>query len=204
VTLIILPKKENMTLATLFNRSHDSFLVYLAIMLLFAVTTYAEDVVKAEKPKREGRPVFFIPGKVFMFPEGVEKPPEDYRGSIGTRPLALVTIDDKVVGEVYAAPLKATPVDEAKGMAASADREKGITLQERKTIKDNGQDVEVVTLKMDLKSNVGRPWILHSLYFPRGDASLTFKLVASQEQFKTVLPYFETMLSLGEVRTEEK
>ena len=145
-----------------------------------------------------------MPGKIFMFPKGVEKPPADYKGSIGTLPLALVKIDGKVVGEVYASPLKGSAVDEAKGMTASADREKGITLVERTTIKDDGKDVEVVTLKMDYESNVGRPWIFHSLYFSRKDASLTFKLVASEEQFKTVLPYFETMLFFGTDRPAKR
>lgn len=49
---------------------------------------------------------------------------------------------------------------------------------------------------MNLESKLGSPWIIHSLYFPRQQSSVTFKLVASEERFQAVLPYFETMLLL--------
>lgn len=158
---------------------------------------HADDKPQSETPKTNGRPVYLAAGKVVVFPEGVDEPPTDYKGSIGVRPLALIKFKDTIVGEVIAAPLERTTVDEAREMAASADKSDKVKLLERTTIKQNEDDVEVVTLRMDVKSNFGTPWIIHSLYFPHGKSSSTFKLVASEKEFISVLPYFEAMLSLG-------
>ncbi len=174
----------------------------LCTLVIHVVALLPLSVARAEddqegKPKVDGRPVYLAAGKVVVFPEGVDEPPKDYKGSIGVRPLALIKFKDKIVGEVFAAPLEGTTVDEAKGMVASADKSDKIEVLDRTTMKKDGDDVEIVTLKMDLKSNVGTPWIIHSLYFPHGGSSTTFKLVASDKEFKSVLPYFEAMLFFG-------
>ena len=127
------------------------------------------------------------------FPKGSTRRPEGYQGSIGPRP-ALIKIEGKVVGEVYAAQLKGAPAAEAKGMAASAGDNENIKLVETATIKYDDQDVEVVRIRFNLPSIVGSPWVLHSLYFPRGEASSTFKLVVSEAEVATALPYFEAMV----------
>ena len=166
----------------------------IAACLLASATTPAQ--TPPPKPETNGRPVYLVAGKVVVFPEGVEESPADYKGSIGPRPLALIKLKDKLIGEVFAAALPGGAKEEAKGMEGSADNGK-IRLLKRETIKVRGDDVEVVTLRMDANSNVGRPWILHSLYFPLKSGATTFKLAVSEEQFKTVLPYFETMLFFG-------
>jgi hypothetical protein len=156
----------------------------------------AEDPPAPEKPRTDGRPVLLVAGRIVVYPEGMEDSPKDYIGSIGVRPFALITIDEKIVGEVYAAPLKKSPQEEAKELAGSPERDEKIKLLKRSSFKVKEDEVEVVTLHMDLKSKVGTPWIFHSLYLPRGEASTTFKLVASEENFETLRPYFETMLFL--------
>jgi len=99
------------------------------------IHAYAADEPRLVKPKIEGRPVCVVAGKVVVFPEGVDEPPGDYRGSIGVRPLALIKFEDRIVGEVFVAPLQGTAVDESKGMAASAEKDdamKLLTLQKEK------------------------------------------------------------------------
>jgi hypothetical protein len=174
--------------------------------LLFALVTLfisfhgsnarTDESAKTEAANPSGRPVYLSAGRIVVFPEGVDAPPDDYKGSIGAEPLALVKIKGKIVGEIFSAPLRGEPMHEAKGLAASAERNKKMTVLEQKTIKEGEVEIVVVTMKMELNSNFGTPWILHSLYFPRGKASSTFKLVASESEFKTVLPYFEETLGL--------
>jgi hypothetical protein len=138
-----------------------------------------------------------VPGSIVVLPEGVDRPPDDYQGALGIRPLALVRIGGTIVGEVYNSPLKKSSTEEAKGMAASIGPGKPIRLLARTTRRDGDETVEVVTLQFDLDSKFGNPWVLHSVYFPRQEASITFKLVASEARFKEVLPYFEAMFVKG-------
>ncbi len=186
-----------MTTRSLFRIRRHHWAITLATVLACAAGAHAQDDAKPTKPKTEGRPVYIAAGKVVVFPAGVEEPPKGYKGAIGARPLALITIDETIVGEVYASPLEGTPAEEAKGMAASADSTDKIELKKRTRIKKDDEDIEVVALRMKLESNLGTPWVIHSLYFPRKESSATFKLVASEEQFKAALPYFETMLFFG-------
>lgn len=172
-------------------------LMYLAPLLLCG-NVDADEEPKPVRPKTEGRPVFLAAGKIVVFPEGVGEAPKDYRGSINVRPLALIKVKDQIVGEVFAASLKGSAVDEANEMVTSAAKNNKIDLLKRATTKNGKDHVEIVTLRMNLKSNVGTPWVLHSLYFPREKSTTTFKLVTSEKQFKSVLPYFETMLFLGQ------
>lgn len=168
-------------------------LATLSLLLVFVAVTKADDEASPAKPKTDGRPVFLAAGRVVVLPEGVDESPKDYKGAIGARPFALVKIDGEIVGEIYAAPLQGTPADEAKGMAASADGEK-IKLLKSATFKHDGKEVEVVTLQFHLPSKLGEPWVLHSLYFPVGKSSSTFKLAVSEAKFETIVPYFETMM----------
>lgn len=172
--------------------STATFALFLLANCVFATGTSADE--EAPQPQINGRPVMLVVGKVVVYPEGVDEAPNDYKGALGgAPPLALITIDKKIVGEIYAARLNKTPVEEAKGMAASAEGEK-ISLTSRTTIKKEDQRIEVVTLKIDADSNFGSPWIFHSLYFPQRESTVTFKLAAGEEDFKRALPYFEAML----------
>jgi hypothetical protein len=171
----------------------------------FNVAIRAEDVPKAEKPKTAGRPVFLASGKAIVFPEGMEEPAKNYKGALGgNRPLAVITIDGKPAGEIYSSRLQKSAAKEAKGMAGSVDKEGVITLLHQGTIQDDGQDVQVVTLRLNVDTQLGKPVLIHSLYFPLGDSSTTFKLVANEMQFKLVQPYFETMLFFGRKDREGK
>jgi hypothetical protein len=164
-------------------------------------STEAQESAKPKKPETEGQPVFIIAGKVVTFPKGMEQPPEDYKGSFPNAPvLAVIKIDGKIVGEIYASPLPKTAEEEANELAES----KVGKLLERKSIEVQKQKVEVVTRRLDANSKVGTPWVLHSLYFPKGGNSVTFKLIASEARFKELLPYLETMLSLHEDGKGEK
>jgi len=177
------------------NRGSVPFAAIAAVAFLSAAASLrAGDAAKPAKPNTAGRPVFYVDGNIVVFPEGVEEPAADHKGSIGKRPLALISIDGKVVGEVYYAALKESAASEAKSMAASADNGDQIKLHAKTTIKHKEKEIEVVTLKMNVKSNVGTPWMIHSLYIPRDDACVTFKLAVSEERFAATLPYLETML----------
>jgi len=178
----------------------------LVPMLALGLMARADESTKPVQPKVEGRPVAIIAGKVVVFPEGVDEAPKDYRGAIGPRPLALIQLNGKIVGEVFVAPLDGPPGEEAKGMAASADNNKIIELVKQTTIKDGEDKVHIVTLKIDAESKVGKPFLVHSLYFPRGKSSTTFKLATSEENFDAVMPFFQTMLFYGKdkKKSEEK
>jgi len=189
-----------MTTRLLLNRRRYFLAICVATILVFACSVHAEERPQPKKPSTEGRPVSLVAGRVVVFPKGVEKPPAQYKGSIGQTPLAVVKLKGKIVGEIYAARLKGKSAEEAKGMAASADMSEKIELKRRARIKDDDDDVEVVTLKMKLNSRVGTPWMFHSLYFPQGNSCVTFKLVASEKEFEKVLPYFETMLLINHDR----
>jgi hypothetical protein len=192
-----------MILTSLVGRIRWCFALNLATMFLCVAVGRADDP-KPARPSTEGRPVYLVNGTAVIFPKGVEKPTEGYKGALGVSPLAVIKIDDKIVGEVYSSALEGSSVEEAKEMAASADKSDKIELKKKATLKLDGRDFETVTLKMNLKSSLGTPWIVHSVYIPRGKASATFKLVVSEEQFKTLLPYLETMLSLDRFDTKRK
>lgn len=119
----------------------------------------------------------------------------DGRLSEGSAALAVIKVDGKVVGEVYSSPLEGTPEEEAKGMAASPKKSEQIELKKQGTEKLGNEEAEYVTLKMNLKGTFGEPWIIHSVYIPRAKSCVTFKLVSSEEQFSTLLPYLTAMLA---------
>src|SRR6187455_875433 len=95
----------------------SSCVLSLALASSLGHMASAEDSPAPEKPRIEGRPVLLVAGKIVVYPEGMESSPKDYIGSIGVRPLALIKLDDKIVGEIYAADLKKSPKEEAKGLA---------------------------------------------------------------------------------------
>lgn len=174
----------------------NCFMVVLMVfgVLMFAGNAQAGNATQLFRPKTDGRPVYAILGKAVVYPEGVEDPPAGYHGTLRGSPIAVIRANGQIVGEVYAAPLKGSSVDESKEMAASASGNKGIYLLKRTTVIAGKRKVEVVTLKLDAKSKIGTPWVIHSLYFPQGNSSVTFKLIASEERFSSVQPYFEAML----------
>ena len=185
-----------MNISRLLSKSYCLVAVHFVLVLILTAGAYGEDSSEASRPNTNGRPVFWVAGKIVVIPEGVKQSPKVFKGSLGARPFALIKIEGKNVGEIYVAPLKGSTVDEANGMAASADKSEKIELLERTSFKEKDQTIEVVTLKMTTDSNFGSPWILHSFYFPYGENATTFKLAAPANQFKALLPYLETMLSL--------
>jgi hypothetical protein len=176
------------------------YLFVVAGANLIAPYLPAEEAKTPAKPKADGRPVYIISGRVVVFPEGIEEPPADYRGAIGARPIGILRINETIVAEIFASPLKGTASDEAKGMAASAGAGQPIDLVKQGRLKVKEESAEVVTLRMKLKSKLGSPWLVHSLYFPLDTGSTTFKLVTSEANFASVLPYFHAMLMVDEAR----
>jgi hypothetical protein len=169
-------------------------------MLLFAAlaslstATAEEKTPPAPAPELDGQPVILNLGMVTVYPKGVTAPPLEHEGAMGgTRPFAIIKLDGKLVGEVYGSPLGGKAKDEADGMKASAGKNEPITLMKRETANRTGKPHEITTLRLDVKSPLGKPWILHSLYFPKDDRSVTFKLAVSEQDFARVLPYFEAM-----------
>jgi hypothetical protein len=168
-----------------------SFVVIATIGSAIAI----EETQKKVVPDLEGQTVFLTFGMVIVHPKGVELPPKGYEGAMrGTEPLAIMKIDGKVVGEVYGNPLKGTAKDEADGMSRSADKSPSITLLKRGAAVRAKLPHEITTLRMDTPSKLGKPWIIHSLYFARGDHTVTFKFVAGEKDFERVLPLFEAMV----------
>lgn len=166
--------------------------------LLFAAISSLSIANGEEKappaPDLEGQPVFLNFGMVMVYPKGVTDTPLKHEGAMGgTRPFAIIKLDGKIVGEVYGSPLKGKAKDEADGMKASAGENAAMTLVKREAANRAGKPHEITTLRLDVKSPLGKPWILHSLYFPKDDQSVTFKLAASEQEFARVLPYFEAM-----------
>ena len=186
-------------------------IIFVTLAVLGRVVA-AEDLPPTDaKPEIEGRPVFLTFGRVVVHPKGVDEPPESYKGALhGTRPLAVIKIGDKILGEVYGNTLQGKAKDEAEGMAGSAGKSPQITLLKRDSAERSKQRHEFVTLRMDVDSKVGKPWIIHSLYFTNGDHSVTFKLVAGAQNFERALPFFEAMFFTEEFmrtpsnKTEEK
>jgi len=178
-----------------FRRAAAAAVLQLATAVLSAGAANAADPPPAAaKPKTEGRPVYIAAGKVVVFPENVEEAPDEYRGALGARPLALIKLEGKVVGEIYASPLKKSAAEEAKGMAASAQEGGPVRLVKTETTKKGDDTVEVVTLKIETPSKLGNPWILHSLYFPMKESSTTFKLATAESRFAAMLPYLDELL----------
>lgn len=168
--------------------------MFLTVALTLSLLTLAAEDPKPAKPDLAGAPVYYAHGLIVVFPKGVEEPPADYKGTIG-KPMAVIKVDGKVVGEVYSKPLEGTPKEEAKGMAASPDKSPQIELKQQGAEKIGRDEAEFVTLKMNVKGTFGDPWIIHSVYVPRGKACVTFKLVSSEERFASLLPVLKTMLA---------
>jgi hypothetical protein len=177
----------------------------LQLTLAIVLASAADPPPAPAKPKTEGRPVYIAAGTPVVFPENVELAPDDYRGTIGARPLALIKLEGKIVGEIYASRLKGTPAEEAKGMAASPDKNKGVELVKKTTFTHRDRLAEAVTLKFNLPSDLGSPWILHSLYFPQGvESSTTFKLAVAESRFEALLPYLLEMFQLGSADAQRR
>ncbi|MBN1908232.1 MAG: hypothetical protein JW818_00705 [Pirellulales bacterium] len=170
------------------------------MLTLIAIATSGSVSADKEKqnilvPELDGRPVFLTFGMAVVHPKGVESPPKSYEGVMrGTTPLAIMKIDGKVVGEVYGSPLKGKAKDEADDMRGSADKSPLVTLLKRDSAERAKHAHQITTLRIDVPSKLGKPWIIHSLYFQRGDHSVTFKFVAGEKDFKRVLPLFDAML----------
>ncbi|MEM8953192.1 MAG: hypothetical protein AAGD22_03485 [Verrucomicrobiota bacterium] len=165
-----------------------------ALFLLVVGLVQGEEQTKL-KPELDGQPVYQMFGMIVVHPKGVEDPPNGYEGAMrGTAPLAIIKSEGRIVGEVYGNPLQGKAKDEAEGMRGSADDSPMIDLVRRASAKRTNLDHEITTLRMKAPSKLGNPWILHSLYFPKGDRSVTFKFVAGEQNFGRVLPIFEAML----------
>lgn len=179
-------------------------LVFSAVAVLATGST-AQDS-KAKQSGSGGRPPLQAAGRAVVLPAGVQEAPKDLKGALGIRPLALVRRDGKVVAEAYAVPLKGAAAVEAKEFATSADASDKIEVRGRGTVRHEGKEVEVVTLRLNLKSPLGTPWVIHSVYFPAADGCAGFKLVAGDAAFESVLPTFEEMLGLpkGATRVMKK
>ena len=150
------------------------------------------------RPKVAGRPSLVKFGQELVLPENVERSPEIYRGAIGQTPLALIRAGDKVVGEIYAAQLPKDATVEADDMAASVKDKAVMSLVNRGTRMDGDRKLEVATIKLDIRSPLGKPLILYSLYFSmEGKKSATFKLATGLANFEATLPYLEAMLGLA-------
>ena len=168
-------------------------LLFAALSSL-SIATAEEKTPPAPAPELDGQPVILNLGMVTVYPKGVTAPPLEHEGAMGgTRPFAIIKLDGKLVGDVYGSPLGGKAKDEADGMKASAGENEPITLMKRETANRTGKLHEITTLRLDVKSPLGKPWILHSLYFPKDDRSVTFKLAVSEQDFARVLPYFEAM-----------
>jgi hypothetical protein len=169
--------------------------MFNALPIAVVLALLAQDAQNTvPKPDLSGAPVYVIGGNVVVFPKGVEQPPAEYKSVLGKKPLALIKLDGKVVGEVYLAPLPGSPKEEAKDMAASPKNSDKIELKKQGSEKIGKEDAEFVTLKMNVKGNFGDTSIVHSVYLPRGTSCVTFKLVSSEEQFDSLLPYLKAML----------
>jgi hypothetical protein len=156
------------------------------------------------KPNAEGRPVYLLPGRVVVLPENVELAPKGYVGVLNVRPFALIKLDGDVAGEIYFAPLKKSPAEEARGMAASPDKNPGMKLTNRSTMKDGDKVAESVTLKFERPSALGNPWVLHSLYFPSAEGSTTFKLAAAESNLDLFVPYLHEMVHINPPGADRK
>ncbi|MGJ8698098.1 MAG: hypothetical protein ACSHYF_17395 [Verrucomicrobiaceae bacterium] len=170
--------------------------VFLSIAAAAIGVVSANDKVpKKIVPELGGQPVFLTFGMILVHPKGVEPPPKGYEGAMqGKEPLAIVKVDGKIVGEIYGNPLRGKAKDEADDMRGSADDSPVISLLKRDSAKRTDFVHEITTLRLDVPSKLGKPWIIHSLYFPKGDHSVTFKFVAGEKDFERVLPIFDAML----------
>lgn len=110
--------------------------------------------------------------------------------------MAVIKKEGKIIGEIVGAPLKEAPEAEAKSMAASAEKGDKIKLHKQETLQQKSGSVEVVTMRMELDGKFGKPWYFHSVYFPQKEASVTFKLITSENEFAELLPIFEKMLNI--------
>lgn len=148
-------------------------------------------------PKTDGRAVYVVNRKVITLPEGMEMAPKDYKGAIG-HPLALLKIKDQIIAEIYSMPLADKSVVEAEGMANSAKKSALITLISKETIKCDEEEIELVSLKLTAKpqNTMESPWVIHSLYYPRNEHSTGFKLIVSEKNYESALPYFNAMLGI--------
>jgi hypothetical protein len=178
-------------------QSTNKILLMILLLGIYSISSnvYAQESSINSNPKTEGRPVFMADARVIVFPEGVDKPTQGYRGTIGAVPLALIKINNLTVGEIYSSVLKGNVHDESKELIESAKKNPKMQIVKNKTEKYKNDTFQEVTLKINLKSRLGSPWILHSLYFPVGkSSSTTFKLVCSEKNYQRLLPYFKTML----------
>ena len=169
------------------------------LALLLGGQLIAKDL---EEQKEKGdvveRPVYMILGMVVTFPPGVEEPPKGFEGTMrGLPPSAIIKREGNILGEIYAAPLKGTAKEEADGMKRSAAKSEQIDLVKRESVPKGKLPHEVTTIQMNLPRKLGNPWVFHSIYFPKKEGSVTFKLVAAEKEFKKLLPVFKAMFFDG-------
>jgi len=176
-----------------------------ALLLLVSNASAAEESQTPIVPKTDGRNVYALPGAIAVMPELVEPPTDDYKSVLGPKPFGVITIDGKQLGEIYFSPLKKSAADEAKEMARSAAPDSPVSLVEKGPKRLGGKDAEFVTLKIAAESKFGNPWIIHSVYLPRNDGSVTFKIVASEKEFERLKPLLYAAIDpIGEEKKEKK
>jgi hypothetical protein len=190
-----------MTTRTLSRGVSSRFLSYGFATIFFCLLP-AGQALEPQKPDFGNRPAFLIYSKVVVFPKGIEEPPDNFQPTLrgGIQPEAIILIDGKTVGEIYAKPLKGSAKKEADEMAGS----KGLKLKERSSMKINGETVEIVTLTMDVQSKYGRPCVIYSIYLPVGESSVTFKMITSEMDLPNVLPLFKGMVFFKSEKKDAK
>lgn len=173
-------------------------------MLLTADISAAEDPQKPIVPVTNGRPVYALPGTIAVLPELVERPPDDYKSSLGPKPFGVITIEEKVLGEIYFFPLDNPATDEAAEMARSVKAGSPVTVAEKGQEVIGDEESPFVTLKVSSKGKFGNPYIIHSVYLPRKQRSVTFKLVASEKDFSRLKPLFYAVFDTGKPDKESQ